>query len=46
MPDPTAALEVRMKSGINLHWFRNFKTADAPNYDIQLDGTTDKGVQK
>ena len=35
-----------MKGGINMHWFRNFKTGDAPGYDIELDGATDKGKTK
>lgn len=34
-----------MKGGINLHWFRNFKTADAPGFDLQLDGAQDKGEE-
>lgn len=25
-----------MDSGITYHWFRNFSTADAAGYDIQL----------
>ena len=35
-----------MKGGINLHWFRNFKTGDAAGFDIQLDGAVDAGVGK
>jgi len=34
-----------MKGGINLHWFRNFRTADAPGYDLQLAGAQDKGEE-
>jgi len=44
-PDANADLETRMKGGINLHWFRNFRTADAPGYDLQLDGAQDKGEE-
>ena len=43
-PDQTGDLASRMAGGINLHWFRNFKTGDAAGYDIQLDGAVDAGV--
>ena len=33
-----------MRSGINLHWFRNFKTGDAPGFDIQIDGDKEAGM--
>ena len=33
-----------MRSGINLHWFRNFKTGDAPGFDIQIDGDKEAGL--
>ena len=35
-----------MKGGINLHWFRNFKTNDALGFDIQLDPAVDTDVGK
>ena len=35
-----------MKGGINLHWFRKFKTYDDLGFDIKLDGATDAGVGK
>ena len=41
-----ASLEERMKSGINMHWYRNFKTDDLAGYDFQLDGETDQGETK
>lgn len=36
-----------MKSGINVHWFRNFVTASDEGQDLQLDGdfTTDRKAQ-
>ena len=43
-PDQSGSLEDRMAGGINLHWFRNFKTGDAAGFDIQLDGAVDAGV--
>ena len=42
-PEENAPLEDRMKSGINTKWYRNFKTDDLGNYDLQLDGETDQG---
>ena len=45
-PRTTGDLETRMAGGINLHWFRNFKTGDAAGFDIQLDGAVDAGVGK
>jgi len=45
-PDQTGDLASRMAGGINLHWFRNFKTGDAAGFDIQLDGAVDAGVGK
>ena len=35
-----------MAGGINLNWYRDFKTGDAPGFDIQLDGAVDAGVSK
>ena len=37
-PAYDASLEERLRGGINLHWFRNFKTGDAPGFDLELDG--------
>ena len=43
-PDQSGDLASRMAGGINLHWFRNFKTGDAAGFDLQLDGAEDAGV--
>ena len=37
-PAYNASLEERMRGGISLHWFKNFKTEDAPGFDLELDG--------
>ena len=34
VPEDEAPLEERMKSGINMHWYRNFKTDDLAGYDF------------
>ena len=39
-----ASLEEHMRGGINLHWFRNFKTDDAPGFDLELDGESQQGI--
>ena len=29
-----------------MHWFRNFKTGDAPGYDLELDGESQQGMER
>ena len=33
-PAQDSSLEERMRGGISAYWFRNFKTGDAPGFDI------------